>query len=590
MAGGKETPRQKMIGMMYLVLTALLALNVSKQVLDAFVAIEENMQKAAINHLERGDGAKRSLSGELTVAEKDKEDPTKVKAQKIKYFLDVMNKIDAETGKFIEMVDGIKKDILTKSGEDLTAGDKDASKILWVDYNKKEPIRPARMNLAAVQAKDQYDIPMHELVGEEPMTPKADGAGMKLWKAYNDYRLNIVKLLGTYTVGGKTWSINPTAINKFKDFNDLTKQVEAMIDKSQCNKNDDKGKLRDLYIELTKPEMVMAGGEGEEQKEWPWIGKTFDHAPLVAALASLTSLQVEVLAARASAFEHIKSRVSTGEFSFNSIEGFAVGPTMVTKGDEAELKVMMAAFDTDNQPVITGGGSWSVANGQGTMKIPTNSIGDKNMSGTVKIRKKSGDWAEKPWTYTVKVIEPTGSISLPDMQILYKNYNNNVQAVASGFDKTDLKITSGSATKTTKGSNNWVIFPTGGTSLTLAVVGTNSITKKSATLNSVTYKVKPLPDPEVLLGGKYDGSSVNKAVTNIQVKYGPEITLVGVTFPIQSWRLLANGREATGTGSDLNAAAVNMMKQSSGKYVTLVVKYKKPDKTIKDKSATFKVN
>ena len=40
MAGGKETPRQKMIGMMYLVLTALLALNVSKQILDAFVAIE----------------------------------------------------------------------------------------------------------------------------------------------------------------------------------------------------------------------------------------------------------------------------------------------------------------------------------------------------------------------------------------------------------------------------------------------------------------------------------------------------------------------------------------------------------------------
>ena len=44
MAGGKETPRQKMIGMMYLVLTALLALNVSKSILDAFVNIEENIQ------------------------------------------------------------------------------------------------------------------------------------------------------------------------------------------------------------------------------------------------------------------------------------------------------------------------------------------------------------------------------------------------------------------------------------------------------------------------------------------------------------------------------------------------------------------
>ena len=30
MGGGKETPRQKMVGLMYLVLMALLAMNVSK--------------------------------------------------------------------------------------------------------------------------------------------------------------------------------------------------------------------------------------------------------------------------------------------------------------------------------------------------------------------------------------------------------------------------------------------------------------------------------------------------------------------------------------------------------------------------------
>src|SRR4051812_5540122 len=43
MSGGKETPRQKMIGMMYLVLTALLALNVSKEILNAFVIIEDGL-------------------------------------------------------------------------------------------------------------------------------------------------------------------------------------------------------------------------------------------------------------------------------------------------------------------------------------------------------------------------------------------------------------------------------------------------------------------------------------------------------------------------------------------------------------------
>jgi gliding motility-associated protein GldM len=45
MAGGKETPRQKMIGMMYLVLTALLALNVSNAVLEKFAIIDDTLVK-----------------------------------------------------------------------------------------------------------------------------------------------------------------------------------------------------------------------------------------------------------------------------------------------------------------------------------------------------------------------------------------------------------------------------------------------------------------------------------------------------------------------------------------------------------------
>ena len=44
MAGYKETPRQKMIAMMYLVLTALLALNVSKEILDAFLVVNKSME------------------------------------------------------------------------------------------------------------------------------------------------------------------------------------------------------------------------------------------------------------------------------------------------------------------------------------------------------------------------------------------------------------------------------------------------------------------------------------------------------------------------------------------------------------------
>jgi gliding motility-associated protein GldM len=49
MAGGKLSPRQKMINMMYLVLMALLALNVSKEILKSFHLIEISFNKAQAN-------------------------------------------------------------------------------------------------------------------------------------------------------------------------------------------------------------------------------------------------------------------------------------------------------------------------------------------------------------------------------------------------------------------------------------------------------------------------------------------------------------------------------------------------------------
>src|SRR5574344_1794367 len=44
MSGGKETPRQKMVGMMYLVYTALLAMNVSKDILNAFDIVNDGVR------------------------------------------------------------------------------------------------------------------------------------------------------------------------------------------------------------------------------------------------------------------------------------------------------------------------------------------------------------------------------------------------------------------------------------------------------------------------------------------------------------------------------------------------------------------
>ena len=56
MAGNNLSPRQKMIGMMYLVLLALLAMNVSKEIIMAFVMLNNKMDKS-ISQVEKGNNA-----------------------------------------------------------------------------------------------------------------------------------------------------------------------------------------------------------------------------------------------------------------------------------------------------------------------------------------------------------------------------------------------------------------------------------------------------------------------------------------------------------------------------------------------------
>jgi gliding motility-associated protein GldM len=70
MAGGKETPRQKMIGMMYLVLTALLALQVSSAVLEKFAIINETLDGLIKTGSEKSESILASIikdAGESTV-------------------------------------------------------------------------------------------------------------------------------------------------------------------------------------------------------------------------------------------------------------------------------------------------------------------------------------------------------------------------------------------------------------------------------------------------------------------------------------------------------------------------------------------
>jgi hypothetical protein len=224
MAGGKETPRQKMIGMMYLVLTALLALNVSKQILDAFIAIELNISNGAITQKENGDRIITDMSNAQAKPETDA-----VQKQNIKIFLEVIKKIDKQAGKAIETIDDIKMELLTALNEETEEGKKDGdgkdAKILVIKkYDKSDILTPGKYDLNAIKIKDNFDVTMEILVGSQihKDIKSYKPAGKKLWNALNTYRKELIQITGTYKIDDQAYFVKLNKeINDYKDVSDL---------------------------------------------------------------------------------------------------------------------------------------------------------------------------------------------------------------------------------------------------------------------------------------------------------------------------------------------------------------------------------
>ncbi|MBM3453021.1 MAG: hypothetical protein FJX84_07755 [Bacteroidetes bacterium] len=580
MAGGKETPRQKMIGMMYLVLTALLALNVSKSILDAFVAIEENTQKSAIVQLDRGNAYVNDLV--QGIEQNKKEAP--LKAAKCIYYLNIIKKIDKKTGDLIDFIDKMKFKILSESGEAVDSEKNfDKETIIWKKYNKTDPLRPSRMNLMAVEKKDEYDIPMHEIIGDEIAKPDSEKDGMKLWKMYNDYRAFIVESVGSLHekidsvkgtgIGNTLHTVKTTPINEFKDNLDLDKQVTAMLNKSKIyNKNngntkahEDFGLLKQLYMELTKQEIFE---EVNDVKNVHWIGKTFDHSPLVACLASLTAMQLEILNARATAAGALASKVVVAELSFNKLIALAsVSPSVASPGDPIEISVVMGAYDTDNQPEVSGG-SFVVENGMGKWKTSAGSS-DQTFSGTIAIKSRTGAIKEMPWEAKLGVLtsEKEASIETPEMQVFYEGIPIELKASATGMYK-NVRMSVPSPYTAPAGSAGSVV--------TVSLSGTDS-KGNSVGLGSKKFTVKKAPKPELSWNGVTDGGRAMKSGGNLSCAYGNNVPFSPGKgkFSVVNYSITVSGIKGSldGVGSSISAPHLAILKGATGGNIAVQVRY-----------------
>lgn len=580
--GGKETPRQKMVGMMYLVLTALLALNVSKSILDAFVAIEENIQIANENEYLRGQEKLDALQENATSGESPE---LKAKAKKL---VDIVGQIDKMVGERIKLIDDIKLEILKVCGEKLEPAGTPES-IVVKKYNPSDPIRPTRFNLMHVEGKDKYDEPMHILVGDEITKPKATGKGMELWTSYMKLRKDLTELIASSQAPnsdtGKKYFFKAPEIYEYKDNQDLLTQIDKAIKGSNVHL-DDVETVKKIYASMTKQEK----SEVHEVKNVHWLGKTFDHSPNVAAIASLSAMQKEILTARADAIALLRSRIGGGEYSFDKIQPLAFGPEVANSGDDVEISVLMAAYDSSKQPEVTSssGQVQPPADGKAVVKLKVSGGAEMKLKGTITIRNKQGVAKTREWEKVIKIMKPQGNVSLPELNVLYRGYDNKVSAVASGYDQTNIN---GAGVTLSKSGDGWIAKPGSAKTCTITVSGKSSVTNKSVNLGTFTFRVSNLPDPELYWGGAKNGDKGSKAERKLFAKYPPEIPL-NAAFKVVDWECQvpgAQGAPPKGSGSDISSASGLIAAVKPGMNVSFICTVVGPDGVRRKKAGAWKL-
>src|SRR6476620_1605164 len=102
MAGGKLTPRQKMINLMYLVFIAMLAMNMSKEVLSAFGLMNEKFEGANSSAKATNEQMMMALDTKATEAKGE-----------FAVAAATANKVEAATKKFYSFVETLKAEVLT---------------------------------------------------------------------------------------------------------------------------------------------------------------------------------------------------------------------------------------------------------------------------------------------------------------------------------------------------------------------------------------------------------------------------------------------------------------------------------------------
>ncbi len=453
-----ETPRQKMITMMYLVYTAMLALNVSAEVVNGFKTVGSAMTKSNENIQVKLDETYANFSKALQNSP-DKVQEQYDKAQKVR-------ELSIAMGSYIDSLEYTFMAALNSTAEvpiDIN-NPKKTRKIPVVNEDKSPNFDSIRK---AIEIAGFRWLKMDELHESSRMFIDG-GAGLELKNKIIDYKRQVKEILG-------------------EDSNHVS--IALNVEQKELNPDN-------------------------ELLDWEVL--CFSEVVSGSALVTLTRLKAETMNAEFDAVNMLSKQVDKGDFKFDQIAMISrPKSTYIIQGGVYETDINVAAYDSKQHFTATVNGQQLNSTDSGSVHYRTvcNTLGLQKITGTAYVTTPDGGTKEYPISDNYFVAKPLAVVSLDNMQVLYAGIDNPITVSVPGVDSRNIKasIVEGQGTLTpTEGEGKYLVKPTpGGKKM---VIGVDAVIDKGAQrMGQPTFQVKPIPDPIITVGGFSNGAKVSRA-------------------------------------------------------------------------------
>lgn len=517
MAGGNLSPRQKMINMMYLVLMAMLALNVSKEVLVAFGRINDSIQTTS-SQLRKGTSLIYNDLAAKVETNEDKFGP------KNEVALDIKSKTD----NVISTIQSIIDDLETSVG----GRDPETGELPWKQMDGSN--------------------------GDELLFPGGDakiGRGQELTDAMANYRTSILSIIesakntkGVLEISDADYNVLVSDISKSLSTEDHVKAGGNKV--SWVKHKFEHYPVASAIAFLTQMKADVRNVEFKIVSDLGEVGGGINVNKMEALpIAKSTTV------------------MKGGKFQ---------AKLRLAAYDSTSVPTMFVWSTDKNGNKIGEEKQIEVESGAGLVELPANRIGSQYWGGVIKLKNDEGKESVYPFSGEYGVTQPAVVVSAEKMNVLYRGVENPVSISVPGVSSEKITVSAPGAKVKSLGSGRYSfnVTQTKGTKISIKVTAVMPDGNKQ-TFPGQEYRVKGLPNPEGSIAGKSEAKLPKANIKALPI----EALLKNFDFDLKlnvvSFTLKIPGRPAIKvSGNKMNAQAKKAIDKARGEIYIRDIKAK----------------